>query len=59
MTEPLGHRFVDTFSELHVVLVNVDHMLPARTSACQGPLDIAECLGDPVLERVGELPIIV
>ena len=59
MTGPLGHRFVDTVSEPHVVRVNLDHMFPARTSASQGPLDIAECLGDPVRELVWELPIIV
>src|SRR5215469_3990871 len=59
VTEPLGHRLVHLVRKTNVIGVHLDHMLPRRTGASQGPFDIAECLGDLIRERLRELPVIV
>src|SRR5215469_17473364 len=59
VTEPLGHRLVHLVRKTNVIGVHLDHMLPRRTGASQGPFDIAERLGDLIRERLWELPVIV
>jgi hypothetical protein len=36
----------------------MNHVLPAHTGDDQSPFDIAKRLGDLILDRLGELPVI-
>ena len=59
VTELLGHDPVGFLVEPHVIGVHVNHVLPARTGDSQSPLDIAKRLGDLILDRLGELPVVI
>src|SRR5215469_1228214 len=59
VTESLGHRLVHLGKITNVIGVHMDHMLPRRTGASQGPFDIAERVGDLIRERLWELPVVV
>ena len=62
VAEALGHGPVDLLLvsvEPHVVGVHVHDVRPARTGGRQGPLNVAEGLGNLVPNRLWRLPVVV